>query len=133
MIVAAYIPPLWRRVMDGRVLDHYGGDVSRANILPRRREEILSRYRVESSAAAPAPAPGRPPRAREVSARADPIADAGAHRCPGCGFTYVTAAGAPREGFPAGTAFARIPDGWRCPDCGVREKRDFDPLPESSA
>jgi len=37
MIVAALIPPLWRRVMDHRVLEHYGGQVGRANVDGRRR------------------------------------------------------------------------------------------------
>jgi alkane 1-monooxygenase len=37
MIVLAYIPPLWRRVMDHRLLAHYQGDVSRANLHPRAR------------------------------------------------------------------------------------------------
>jgi alkane 1-monooxygenase len=31
MLVLALIPPLWRRVMDKRVLAHYGGDASLAN------------------------------------------------------------------------------------------------------
>jgi alkane 1-monooxygenase len=31
MVVLAMFPPLWRRVMDPRVLAHYGGDASRAN------------------------------------------------------------------------------------------------------
>src|SRR3712207_3461781 len=44
MIVAAAIPPLWRRIMDARVLDHYNGDVERANIHPRKRERVLRRY-----------------------------------------------------------------------------------------
>ena len=44
MIVLAYFPPLWRRVMDKRVLAHYGGDVSQANIHPARRDKILARY-----------------------------------------------------------------------------------------
>ena len=44
MIVLAWFPPLWRRVMDPRVLAHYGGDVTRANIHPRKRERILARY-----------------------------------------------------------------------------------------
>ena len=44
MIVLAAIPPLWRRVMDKRVLAHYGGDVTRANIHPPRREQVLRRY-----------------------------------------------------------------------------------------
>ena len=38
MIVLAWFPPLWRRVMDPRLLEHYDGDVSRANIQPRKRE-----------------------------------------------------------------------------------------------
>jgi alkane 1-monooxygenase len=45
MIVLAWVPPLWRQVMDRRLLDHYGGDVSRANIAPRRRTRVLARYR----------------------------------------------------------------------------------------
>jgi alkane 1-monooxygenase len=44
MIVLAWIPPLWRRVMDHRLLDHYGGDVTRANIAPRKRDQLLARY-----------------------------------------------------------------------------------------
>ena len=37
MIVFAVIPPLWRRVMDPRVLAHYGGDATRANVHPAAR------------------------------------------------------------------------------------------------
>jgi alkane 1-monooxygenase len=37
MIVLAYIPPLWRRVMDPRLLAHYGGDISLANVHPPAR------------------------------------------------------------------------------------------------
>jgi len=44
MIVLAWFPPLWRRVMDQRLLDHFGGDVSRANIHPRSRARVLARY-----------------------------------------------------------------------------------------
>jgi alkane 1-monooxygenase len=44
MIVLAWFPPLWRRVMDPRLLDHFDGDVSRANIQPRRRSRILARH-----------------------------------------------------------------------------------------
>jgi alkane 1-monooxygenase len=44
MIVLAAIPPLWRRVMDPRVLAHYGGDATRANVLPSKREKYLRRY-----------------------------------------------------------------------------------------
>ncbi|MGC1167235.1 MAG: alkane 1-monooxygenase [Solirubrobacterales bacterium] len=48
MIVLAWFPPLWRRVMDPRLLDHFEGDVSRANIQPRKREKILARYEAAS-------------------------------------------------------------------------------------
>jgi alkane 1-monooxygenase len=44
MIVTAAIPPLWRRVMDRRVLTHYNGDLERVNIHPRARKRILARY-----------------------------------------------------------------------------------------
>jgi alkane 1-monooxygenase len=44
MIVLAWFPPLWRRVMDPRLLDHFEGDVSRANIQPRQRAKVLARY-----------------------------------------------------------------------------------------
>ena len=44
MILLAWFPPIWRRVMDRRLLDHYGGDVSRANIQPRARRRVLARY-----------------------------------------------------------------------------------------
>jgi alkane 1-monooxygenase len=44
MIVLAWIPPVWRRVMDHRLVEHYGGDVNRANIQPRARKRVLRRY-----------------------------------------------------------------------------------------
>ena len=37
MIVLAWFPPLWRRVMDPRLVEHYDGDLTRANIQPRKR------------------------------------------------------------------------------------------------
>ncbi|WP_324198909.1 alkane 1-monooxygenase [Nocardia amamiensis] len=42
MIVFAAVPPLWRWVMDKRVLAHYGGDLTLANIQPRKRRRILA-------------------------------------------------------------------------------------------
>ncbi len=42
----AYFPPLWRAVMDKRVLAIYGGDITRVNIDPRKRDRILRRYGV---------------------------------------------------------------------------------------
>ncbi|MCD0483699.1 alkane 1-monooxygenase [Streptacidiphilus sp. ASG 303] len=47
MIVLAWATPLWRRVMDPRVLAHYGGDATRANLHPRLRRRL-------AEAAAPA-------------------------------------------------------------------------------
>ena len=44
MIVLALVPPLWRSVMDPRVVAHYDGDVTLANIHPRNRAAVLSRY-----------------------------------------------------------------------------------------
>jgi alkane 1-monooxygenase len=44
MIVLAWFPPLWRRVMDPILVEHYGGDLSHANIQPRARKRILVRY-----------------------------------------------------------------------------------------
>ncbi|HKG39870.1 MAG TPA: alkane 1-monooxygenase [Conexibacter sp.] len=44
MIVLALFPPVWRRVMDHRLVEHYDGDVGRANIQPRARKRILKRY-----------------------------------------------------------------------------------------
>jgi alkane 1-monooxygenase len=37
---------VWRKLMDHRVLEHYNGDITRANLSPRRREKILARYQV---------------------------------------------------------------------------------------
>jgi alkane 1-monooxygenase len=44
LIGLTYFPPLWRKVMDHRVLAHYDGDITRVNMQPRRREKILARY-----------------------------------------------------------------------------------------
>jgi alkane 1-monooxygenase len=40
MIVLAIVPPLWRRVMDHRVLEHYGGDVRLVNVKPDARVDF---------------------------------------------------------------------------------------------
>ncbi|HET8604927.1 MAG TPA: rubredoxin [Marmoricola sp.] len=63
----------------------------------------------------------------QETAAAEPLAA----RCPGCGYTYDVAAGEEREGFAAGTAWSEIPETWCCPDCGVREKVDFELLASS--
>jgi alkane 1-monooxygenase len=44
MIGLTYFPPLWRKVMDHRVLGHYDGDITRVNLHPRLRDKMLARY-----------------------------------------------------------------------------------------
>lgn len=44
LIPIAYIPPLWRWLMDKRVVAHYKGDVRKANIHPPSRQRILKRW-----------------------------------------------------------------------------------------
>ena len=44
LIGLTYFPPLWRKLMDQRVLAHYDGDISRVNVQPRLREKVLARY-----------------------------------------------------------------------------------------
>jgi alkane 1-monooxygenase len=121
MIVLAIVPAVWRRVMDPRVAAHFGGDLSLANISPRKRDKILARYGVEEAQRAAEQA-----RIDEAAAAAAAAADEVlAARCPSCGYTYDVARGDEHEGFAAGTAWADVPDSWCCPDCGVREKVDF--------
>ncbi|MAO79312.1 fatty acid desaturase [uncultured Nocardioides sp.] len=123
MIVLALFPPIWRRVMDKRVIAHFDGDLSRANLHPRKRDRILAKHPV--------------PVHEEIVAVDDTAhsftEEVLAARCPGCGYTYEVAVGNELEGFAAGTAWADIPDDWCCPDCGVREKVDFVPLATSEA
>lgn len=125
MIVLAIVPAIWRRVMDPRVLAHFGGDVTKANISPRKREKILAKY-----GAAELPAADRTASDLTPGALDDEVLAA---KCPGCGYTYEVAAGNELEGFAAGTAWKDIPDDWCCPDCGVREKVDFVPLSHEEA
>ena len=49
------------------------------------------------------------------------------HACPVCQYVYDSSLGDSHEGFAAGTAWTDIPDDWTCPDCGVRDKVDFEP------
>ncbi|GAB3852991.1 fatty acid desaturase [Nocardioides maradonensis] len=118
MIDLALIPPLWRRVMDKRVVEHLDGDVTLANIKPGKEAKYLAKF--------------PPPEQHNV--KTDDLfaqtfsGEVLAARCPGCGFVYEVAAGCEHEGFAAGTAWNDIPDTWCCPDCGVREKIDFVPF-----
>ena len=44
MILFAYVPPLWYRVMNPRVVAHYGGNMAQSNIKPSIRARVLARY-----------------------------------------------------------------------------------------
>jgi alkane 1-monooxygenase len=52
MIVLSWLPPVWRSVMDKRVLAHYDGDITRANLHPAKAEQYLRRYAATERAAA---------------------------------------------------------------------------------
>ena len=106
MIVLAWFPPLWRRVMDPRLLDHY----------ERRRHPRQHPARASASKILARYGSGEG-RGRSMSR----------WRCPGCGYVYDEETGHPREGFPPGTPWSEVPDDWACPDCGVRDKVDFEP------
>jgi alkane 1-monooxygenase len=58
MMLLAIIPPLWRRVMEPRVIAHYGGDITRANIHPAKRDKLLRRYAAPAAVTAVAAAEG---------------------------------------------------------------------------
>jgi alkane 1-monooxygenase len=44
MIMVAYVPWLWFRLMDPKVVQHFGGDMSKANIKPSIRARVLAKY-----------------------------------------------------------------------------------------
>lgn len=44
MFILAYIPPLWFRVMDPRLVQAVGGNSSRINFEPGKREQLLHRH-----------------------------------------------------------------------------------------
>lgn len=115
MIVLALLPPLWRRVMDPRVVAHHDGDVRLANIAPGKEARYLAAY--------PSPADDGPRAGEDIVVRAgDEVSVA---QCPGCGYRYEVERGDEHEGFAAGTPWSLVPDDWTCPDCGVRDKVDF--------
>ncbi|WP_275403365.1 fatty acid desaturase [Nocardioides limicola] len=117
-LTLALFPPLWRKVMDKRVVDHFGGDVTLANIQPGKEARYFAKF--------------PPPAEHEVHTEdrfaQTYLTEVLAAKCPGCSYVYEVAAGDEHEGFPAGTAWNDIPDDWTCPDCGVRDKIDFVPV-----
>lgn len=119
MMIVALVPPLFRRVMDPRVVRHFDGDLRQANVQPGKLASLLKKY----------PPATFDDREMSFSDSVTTFADeVDAARCPGCGYTYSVVEGNELEGFAAGTAWSDIPDDWTCPDCGVRDKIDFVPV-----
>ncbi len=54
MIVLTWVPAIWRHVMDKRVLAHFDGDITRANLHPRKRDKIIAKYGAAPTEGAPA-------------------------------------------------------------------------------
>ena len=134
MILLALVPPAWRRTMDPRVLAHMDGDIRRANIAPRHRERVLARYGADSRGSDDECARGGRSDAAALDRHASSASTGrGCTRCPGCGYVYDEAVGDPREGFPAGTPWSAVPEDWCCPDCGVRDKADFERIERTTA
>lgn len=44
MFLAAYVPPIWFRLMNPRLIAAVDGDVSRINFLPAKREQLIRQY-----------------------------------------------------------------------------------------
>ncbi|MCK5891668.1 fatty acid desaturase [Aeromicrobium sp.] len=122
MIVVALFPPLFRRLMDKRVIDHYDGDIRLANVQPGKEKKLRRKFPIPEDLLA------RDAAILEDATAQDFADEVLAAKCPGCGHTYRVVEGNELEGFAAGTAWSDIPDDWCCPDCGVRDKVDFVPI-----
>lgn len=46
MLLPALIPPMWFKMMDQRVFNHYKGDLNKANIFPKRRTQLMAQFGV---------------------------------------------------------------------------------------
>jgi alkane 1-monooxygenase len=54
MFMAAYLPPLWFRLMDKRLVAAVGGDASRINFEPAKRNRLMRRFGLAENAPAAA-------------------------------------------------------------------------------
>lgn len=52
MYLLAYFPPIWRAVMDPRLLAQVGGDLNRVNLDPATRESVMQEYRSQKAQSA---------------------------------------------------------------------------------
>lgn len=44
MVLLAYVPPIWFKVMDKRLIDHYQGDFSRIHVYEPKRQALMAKY-----------------------------------------------------------------------------------------
>lgn len=51
MFLAAYVPPIWFRLMNPRLIAAVDGDVSRINFLPAKREQLIRQYGLQAEQA----------------------------------------------------------------------------------
>ncbi|AJX96464.1 alkane 1-monooxygenase [Burkholderia pseudomallei] len=49
IILLAYVPPLWFRVMNPRVVAHYGADMAQSNIKPSIRQKVLAELAIANA------------------------------------------------------------------------------------
>lgn len=132
MLIPAYIPWLWFRQMDPLVVKHFNGDLSKANLYPPKRQQLLARWhQARLDDGKPELYPG-PHEKAPAPAGARSRAQASRYQCTDCGYVYDEAQGCPREGFAPGTRWSQIPDDWACPDCAVRDKVDFRRLDDAA-
>jgi len=123
MILAAYFPLLFFKLMDHRVAAHHGYDLSKARIEPLKREALMRRWHRPEQATQNVATTAE---AVVIDAAAVAVAVEGpAYVCPNCRYVYAETRGCPSEGWTAGTTWAQLPADWTCPQCAVREKPDF--------
>jgi alkane 1-monooxygenase len=53
MFLVAYVPPLWRRIMDPRLVRAVDGEASRINFDPKRSERLMRKYALSGAVAHP--------------------------------------------------------------------------------
>jgi alkane 1-monooxygenase len=126
LLIVAYFPPLWFRLMDHRVVAHHGGDLTKAHLHGPKRAALLAKWGVAERGTASAADQ------TAVATPSAPAATATRHECPNCRYVFDDAVGCPHEGFAAGTPWDALPADWACPQCAVREKPDFRPVPETA-
>ncbi|MGB1581701.1 MAG: fatty acid desaturase [Nevskiales bacterium] len=123
MIVLALFPPLWYRVMDRKVAEHWGYDMNLAHLAASQRERLMVRWHKQDGSRA---------HVVDTQTQAGAVLEADAattcYECPDCGHIYNERVGEPTEGYPAGTRWSQIPDDWACTNCAVRDKVDFRPM-----